>query len=166
MLKSSLCNYSDAYILASGIITVAQVPAPAANPSNNNKEGIIKNCAPFTDFISEINDAQIDNAKNIDVVMPMYKLIELSGNYLKTSGNLQQYQRHEPNVNNASDVADFPVDSALFKFKQKIIGDSSQLKIMQRYYNNWNQVLKEQLTGTNINQSINRNTKPMLRLLS
>ena len=123
MLKSSLCNYSDAYILASGIITVAQVPAPAANLSNNNKEGINKNCAPFTDFISEINGAQIDNAKNIDVVMPMYKLIELSGNYLKTSGNLQQYQRHEPNVNNASDVADFPVDSALFKFKQKIVGE-------------------------------------------
>ena len=60
MLKSSLCDYSDAY--------------------NTNKKVIFKNCAPFTNCISEINNTQIDNAKDIDIVMPMYNLIEYSDN--------------------------------------------------------------------------------------
>ena len=70
MLKSSLCDYKDAYILVKGTITVASVPPPASNPNNNDKEVVFKNCAPFTDYISEINNTQIDNPKDIYVVMP------------------------------------------------------------------------------------------------
>ena len=66
MLKLRLCDYSDAYIFVKGTITVPNTAA-AGQPANNN--GI--DCAPFTDFISEINNTQIDNAKNINVVMPM-----------------------------------------------------------------------------------------------
>ena len=73
MLKSSLRDYSDAYILVSGTITVA---ALAAGRGNNGLEVVFKNCAPFTDFISEIKNTQIDNAKDVDVVTPMYNLIE------------------------------------------------------------------------------------------
>ena len=62
MLKSSLCDYIDAYILFKGTITIAQVPVPPANPDNNNKEVVFKNCVPFTDCISEINNTQTDNA--------------------------------------------------------------------------------------------------------
>ena len=51
------------------------------NLDNNDKEVVFKNCAPFTDCISEINNTQIDNAKDIDVVMPMYNLIEYTNNY-------------------------------------------------------------------------------------
>ena len=56
MLKSSLCDYSDAYILVKRTITIAPVPPPIANPNNNDKEVVFKNFAPFTDGISEINN--------------------------------------------------------------------------------------------------------------
>ena len=72
MLKSSLCNYSDAYILVSGSITVAEL---AAGGGNNNIEEVFNNYAPFTDCISEINNTEVDHAKDIDVVMLMYNLI-------------------------------------------------------------------------------------------
>ena len=80
MLKSSLCDYSDAYILVSGTITVVTL---AAGGRNNNIQVVFKNCAAFTNCINKINNTQIDNAKDIDVVMSMYNLIEYSDNYSK-----------------------------------------------------------------------------------
>ena len=76
MLKSMLCDYSDAYILVSGN-TAAKL---AAGGRNKGIEVVFKNYAPFTDYISEINNTQIDNAKDIDVVIPMYNLIEVYSN--------------------------------------------------------------------------------------
>ena len=90
MLKSSLCDYGDTYILVKGNITV-NTTAADVDANNTNKKVIFKNCAPFTNCISEINNTQVDNAKEIDIVMPMYNLIEHSDNYSKTSGNLWQY---------------------------------------------------------------------------
>ena len=86
MLRSSLGDYSDAYMLVTATITVP-ITAAAADPSNR-KNIIIKNCAPFTNCISEINNSQIDNAKDIDIVMSIYNFIEYSDNYSKTSGFL------------------------------------------------------------------------------
>ena len=80
MIKSSLSDYSDAYILVSGTITVTEL---AAGGGNNNIQVVFKNCAPFTDCISKINNTKKDNAKDIDVVIPMYNLIEYSDNYSK-----------------------------------------------------------------------------------
>ena len=77
MLKSSLCDYSDAYILAKGTITVNNTSAQGVAANNTNKEVIFKNCAPFTNCISEINNTQIDNGKDIDIVMPVYNLINI-----------------------------------------------------------------------------------------
>ena len=85
MLKSSLYGYSDAYICEIGIITVAKI---AAGAGNNNIEVDLKNWAPFTHCLNETNNTQIDNAKNIDVVMPMHDLIEYSINHLKTFRSL------------------------------------------------------------------------------
>ena len=82
MLRSSLYDYRDSYILVSGTRTVAEV---AADRGNNGIQAVFKKCAPFTTCISEINNTQIDNAKYIDVVMPMYDLIEYSDNYSRTS---------------------------------------------------------------------------------
>ena len=83
MLKSSLCDYSDAYILVKGTISVNKTAAAGAGANNTNKKVIFENSAPFTNCISEINNTQIDNAKDIDIVMPMYNLIEYSDNYEK-----------------------------------------------------------------------------------
>ena len=75
MLRSSLCDYRDAYILVKGNISVNNTAAAAA-ANNTNEKVIFKNCAPFTNCISKINSAQIDNAQYTDIVMPMYNLIE------------------------------------------------------------------------------------------
>ena len=91
MLRSSLCDYSDAYILVKGNITVNNTAGAGAAANNTNKKVILKNCAPFTNCISKIYNTQIDNAEYIDIVMPMYKLIEYSDNYSKTSGSLWKY---------------------------------------------------------------------------
>ena len=88
MLRSSLCDYSDAYILVKGNITVNNTAADGAATNNKKKKVIFKNCAPFTNCISKINNVQIDNAEYIDIVKPMHNLIEYSDNYLKTSGRL------------------------------------------------------------------------------
>ena len=92
MLKSSLCDYRNAYILVRGKITItgAGDDAAARRTDKRNKGVAFKNCAPFTNCISEINNTQRDNAKDIDTVMPMYNLIEYSDNYGKTSGGLWQ----------------------------------------------------------------------------
>ena len=78
MLRSTLCDYADAYILIKGNISVNN---NAAGANNTNKKVIFKNCASFTNCISKINNTQIDNAEYIDIVMPMYNLIEYSDNY-------------------------------------------------------------------------------------
>ena len=79
----------------------------ATAPTNKNKNVIFKNCAPFTNCISKINNTQIDNAEYIDIVMSMYNLIEYSDNYSKTSGSLWRYCKEIPAVNNDGDIADF-----------------------------------------------------------
>ena len=101
MLKSSLCDYADAYILVKGTITItgAGDDAAARRADERSKGLIFKNCAPFTKCISKISNTDIDNAQDIDIVMPMYNLTEYSDNYSKTSGSLWQYYRDEPNDN-------------------------------------------------------------------
>ena len=101
MLKSSSCDYSDAYILVKGKITItgAGADAAASQADERDKGVAFPNCAPFTNCISEINNTQVGNAKDIGIVMPMYSLIEYSDNYAKTSGSLWQYFRDEPNDN-------------------------------------------------------------------
>ena len=87
MLRSSLCDYADAYILVKGTITItgAGDDAAARRADERNNGIIFKNCAPFTKRISKINNTEIDNGQDIDIVMPMYNLIEYSNNYSKTS---------------------------------------------------------------------------------
>ena len=101
MLKSSLCDYSDACFFVQGTITITGegTDAAARQVDESNKGVIFKNCAPFINCKSEINNTEIDNAKDIDIVMPMYNLIEYSDNYSKTSGSLWQYYKDEPNNN-------------------------------------------------------------------
>ena len=126
MLKSSLCNYSDAYILVKGTISVNNTAGAGAAVNNNNKKVIFKNCAPFTNCISEINNTQIDNAKDIDIVMPMYNLIEYSDNYAKTTGSLWQYCKDIPARNANDEIIVFDVNNVTdsFNFKVKFPGQT------------------------------------------
>ena len=92
-LESSLCDYSDAYILVTGNIT--------ATPNNAATQVVFKNCAPFEKCRTEINETFIDEADFINITMPMYNLIEYSDNYSDTSGSLWQFKRDEI-INNAN----------------------------------------------------------------
>ena len=125
MLRSSLCDYSDAYISVKEIITVENTGTAAA-PNNRNKKVIFKNCAPFTECISEINNKEIDRAKDVDVVISLYNLIEYSDKYLKTSESLWQYYKDESFIDNNGNIIDVPdnPDNTSFKYKQKITGQT------------------------------------------
>ena len=100
MLRSNLCDYADAYILVKGTITItgAGYNDAAKQLDERNKAEIFKNCAPFTKFISRINGSEINNAQSIDIVMPMYNLIEYSDNYPETSRSLWYHYKDNPNV--------------------------------------------------------------------
>ena len=114
MLRSTLCDYSNAYILVKGNISVNNTAAAYADANNANKKVIFKNCASFTNCISKINNTQVDNA----IVIPMYNLIEYSDKYSKTSGSLWQYCKDIPAVNNDGNIVDFNEANAadLFNF--------------------------------------------------
>ena len=118
MMRSNQCDHVDSYILVKGTITItgAGNDADARRANKRNKGVTFKNCAPFTKCIIRINNADIDNAHDIDIVMPMYNLIEYSDNYSKTSGSLWQYYKDDPNDN----LTDFES----FKSKVKITGNT------------------------------------------
>ena len=105
---------------------------------------MFKNCAPFTNCISEINNTQIDNAEYIDLVMLIYNLIEYSDNYWKTSGSLWQYYKEIPAVNNAGDIVIFNGANATdsFNLKAKITGktnddgdiENAEIMVLLKYF--------------------------------
>ena len=120
MLKSSLCDYSDAYIHVKGTITVNNTAAAGADANNTNKKGIFKNCAPFTKCISEVNNTNVGDGEDTDIVMSKYKLIEYSDNYSKTSGSLWQYCKEIPAINNNDAIVDFTNSNLTDSFNFKV----------------------------------------------
>ena len=110
-IESSLCDYSDAYVLVTGDITVTG--------GNANTKVAFKNCAPFNKCRTEINGTFVDEADFISIAMPMYNLIECSDNYSDSSGSLWQFKRDKiatnPNICNAN--------SSSFKYKSSLIGN-------------------------------------------
>ena len=129
MLRSNLCDYSDAYILVKGTITVT---APGANNGANNirdkrnRPLILKNKAPFVSCITRINGELIEEVDDLDIVMSLYNLLEYSKNYRKTIGSLHNYYRDE--LSDDADDNNFDnikiVNSNTFKYKNKIIGNT------------------------------------------
>ena len=114
VLKPNLCDYAEAYILVDGTIR--------GTGGDNNTRLALKNCAPFTKCNLEINDEHIDTAENLDIVMPMYNLIEYSDSYQDSSATLYQYKRDEPPEANAID--DLTVDNSnSFKYTVSLLGN-------------------------------------------
>ena len=122
MLRSDLCDYADAYILVHGTITVA-----GNQPRDRqNRSLILKNNAPFVSCITKINNELIEDADDLDIVMPMYNLLEYSKNYRKTIGSLYNYYRDE--LNDDANLNNFAnnnvVSSNSFQYKNKIMGNT------------------------------------------
>ena len=107
MLKSRLCDYSDADILIKGTIIFSNAAGADAAANDANKNLIFKNYAQFPDCISEMNNAHVGNVKNIDAVTSVYNLIEASDNYLKTPESLWQYYRDKPDLADAGAINHF-----------------------------------------------------------
>ena len=122
-LESSLCDYSDVYILVTGNITVTR--RNVANTEdivlNAATQVVFRNCAPFKDCITEIIDTFVDYADFDNIAMPMYNLIEYSDNYSDTSGSLWDFKRDEI-VDNANVTNDDNAPS--FKYKANLIGNT------------------------------------------
>ena len=125
MLRSDLYDYSDAYIVVKGDITLTKINGRGITDIRNRFLAF-KNNAPFTNCISKINNVLIDNAEDLDIVTPMYNLLEYSKNYRKTTRSLWNYYRDEPNnllLNNYN--ADLIPNSESFKYKSSITGKTS-----------------------------------------
>ena len=136
-LRSDLCDYSEAYIVVEGNITVTrktftandfeapnntEANANATNNANNTAFGerklVFKNNAPFINCISKINGLKIDNAEDLDVVIPMYNLLEYCKNYRKTTGSLWNYYRDEPNSDtDDNEIMHSIINSESFDYK-------------------------------------------------
>ena len=161
MLRSSLCDYNDACILVKGNISVNNTEAAGAAANNINKKVIFKSCAPFTNCISKLNNTKIDNAEFIDIVMPMYVLIEYSNNYSKTSEGSWQYRKEIPAANNDGNIVDFNGANATdsFNFKTKITGqtdnngriDNVEIMVPLKYLSNFWRTLEMPLINCEIN---------------
>ena len=148
-----LCDFNDAYIIAKGNITVVkkiftaddfEAPnntednATATNNANNNAFGekklFFKNNAPFINCFSKINGVKIDNVEDLDVVIPMYNLLEYSKNYKKTTGRLQNYYRDEPNRGTDDDnIIHSILNSKSFDYKANYIGSVTHNNLTNNY---------------------------------
>ena len=164
MLRSSLCDYSDAYIVVKGTITVVNTVATYASANNTNKKVIFKNYALFTRSISKINNTQIDDAQYIDVVMPMYNSIEHSDNYSKTSGILVQYCIDVPAVDNDAAAIDFTEANVtnLFNLKVKLTVQTgnngtkdAEIMLPLKYLSNFCRTLETPLINCEVTLDLN-----------
>ena len=129
MLRSNLCDYSDAYILVNGTITVTALGANNGAYNIRDKKNrplILKSNAPFVSCITRINVELIEDTDYLDIVIPMYNLLEYSKNYRKTTGSLYNYYRDEltnDDNDNKSDNRNV-VNSEAFKYKNKTTGNT------------------------------------------
>ena len=128
MLRSNLCDYSDAYILVKGAITVT-APGVNNNADNirdkRNRPLILKNNAPFVSCITRINGELIEDADDLNIVMPIYNLLEYSKNCRKTIGSLYNYYRDELTNDDNDNFANVNVvNSEAFKYENKIAGNT------------------------------------------
>ena len=121
--ESSLCGYSDIYILVTGNITVTG--------GNANTKVAFKNCTPFEKCRTEINETFVDDAQHINIAMPMCNLIEYSDNYSGTSGSLGQFKRDEIGGDDdlTVDTQHIPNNSSSCKYKSKFITGRNGVKI-------------------------------------
>ena len=165
MLRTILCDYSDAYILVKRNMTVNNTLDVGAAANNTNRKVIFKNCAPFSNCICKINNTEVDNAEYIVIVMPMYNLIEYSDNYPKTSESLWQYCKDIPAVNIAGNIVDFTATNTTdsFKFKTKITGQTNndgeingvEIMVPLKYLSNFWRTLKMPLINCEVELILN-----------
>ena len=127
MLRSDLCDYSDAYILVNGTIAVNGIVNGVENKIvRRDRPLILKNNTPLVSCMTKINNEFVEDADDLDVVIPIYNLLEYSKNYRKTIGSLYNYYRDEldDDTNLDDNANNNVVSSNAFKYKNKITGNT------------------------------------------
>ena len=115
VIKPNLCDYSDAYILVTGDIKMADIA--------EDTKVAFKNCTRFTSCVTHTNDEHVETAENLDIIMPMYNLLEYSKNYADSSGSLYQFKRDEFPMNTAGNPNNVALDKPTsFKYKANLLG--------------------------------------------
>ena len=118
VIKPNLCDYSDAYIFVTVDIKVADVAA--------DTNVAFKNYAPFTKCVTHVNDENVETAENLDIIMPMYNLIEYSNNYADSPGSLYQFKRDESPINDAENPSNVALyNSTSIKYKASLLGKAA-----------------------------------------
>ena len=132
MLISDLCDYSDAYIVVKRDITVEG----ANNRDRKNRSLAFKNNALFISCISKVNGVFIENVDDLDILMPVYNLLEYSKNYSKTSGSLWNYYRDElsDETNDDDGTNKNVINSKSFKYKTSITGGTYNVAAIAEGY--------------------------------
>ena len=142
------------------IITVTNTAAADADANNTNKKVIFENCAPFTNCISEINNKQVNNAKDTNVIVPLYNLLEYSPAYAKTSGSLWQHCKDILAIDNNNAIADFTENNLTdsFNFKVKMTGQTGddgiknvEIIVSLKYVSNFWRTLALPLINSKVN---------------
>ena len=129
VVKPFLCDYSDAYILVTRDIKVTDIAA--------NTNVVFKNCAPFTRCVIHINDEHVEQDENLDIIMPMYNLLQYCDNYTDSSGSLYQFKRDESPANNAGNLANFPKNNpSSFKYKAGLLREATVENVHDRSLEN------------------------------
>ena len=155
VIKPNLCDYSDAYILVTGDIKIADTAA--------DTNVAFKNCAPFTRCATHIYDEPVETAENLDIIMPMHDLTEYSNNYADSSRSLYQFKRGESPMNNAGNPLNVALNnSTSFKYKASLLGKATdadgndrslkniKLVVPLKYLSNFFRSLKMPLINCNI----------------
>ena len=169
ILRSNLCDYSDAYIVVKGTITVTR-----PNSVLYVQKLAFKNNAPFVSCISKINNTLIDNSEDLDIVMPMYNLLEYSQNYRKTTRTFWNYNRDEPNsgIGGENNNIKYSIkDSKSFDYKTsitgKLEGDNTEkevgIVVPLKYLSNFWRTLNILLINFEINLVLTWSEKCVLR---
>ena len=160
-LESSICDFSDAYILVTGNINVVG--------ADDNTKVAFKNCSPFRKCRTEINKTFIDEADFINITMPMYNLTEYSDNYSDTSGSLWQFKRDEieGNVDLTVDANHIPNNSSSYKYKSSFITNRNGVKIAVplKYLSNFWRSLEIPLINCKVELSLTWNENCILTSL-
>ena len=124
-----MCDYSDAYILVTGDIKVTDIAA--------NTNVVFKYCAPFTRCVIHINDEHVEKDENLDIIMPMYNLLQYCDNYADSSGSLYQFKRDESPANNAENLVNFPKNNpSSFKYKAGLLREATVENVHDRSLEN------------------------------
>ena len=162
-IESSLCDYSDAYILVTGNITVTRTiagdPVQRKQVLTEATQVVFKNCAPFKKCCTEIDGTLVDEVDFINITMCMYNLIEYGGNYSDTSGSLWGFKRDEID-NNAEVTNDNSAPS--FKYKASLIGNTEtdgtkegvKIAVPLKYLSNFWRLLEMPLINCKVELSL------------